>query len=91
MFLKALGFGTASFRYVDISISMMDPGGISTLPSQKWREIRVEEDKRYDALLPPRLLEMCINEEKKVRFYDDLHRHKWLWRVALFLGKVSHK
>ena len=88
-FLKALGFGEATFKYVDICISIMEPNGISSLPSEKWKRIRIEEDKRYDGLLPTRLLEMCVKEEKKVNLYDELHQNRWIWKTVLLLDWLS--
>lgn len=88
-FLKALGFGEASFQYVDITISMLEEGGISSLPNPGWKRIREEEDIFYDALVPSRLLKMCRNEERKVDFYDTLHKYRPLWYFALILEKVA--
>ena len=47
-FLKTLGFGNATFKYVDITISYVEPGGVSSNGSHLWKQIRMKEYERYD-------------------------------------------
>lgn len=88
-FLKALGFGDATFKYIDVDVSRMEPYGISSYSSPKWNSIRCEEDEKYDALLSPRLLKMCHEEEKKVALYDELYSCRPIWCCVMLLKKIA--
>lgn len=88
-FLKTLGFGDATFKYVDVTVSYAEPWGLSSNTTPYWKRIHQEEDERYDALLPPRLLRMCKEEEKKVKLYDDLHENRLIWKCVMALRKLA--
>lgn len=88
-FLKTLGFGNATFEYVDVTVSYAEPWGISSSTTPHWKRIHQEEDERYDALLPPRLLKMCKEEEKMVDMYEDLHENRFVWKCAMVLRKLA--
>ena len=88
-FLNALGFGNATFKYVDVMVSCVEPQGVSSSAMPYWKRIHQVEDERYDALLPPRLLRMCKEEEKKIDLYDDLHEKKLIWKGAMALRKLA--
>ena len=89
-FITALGLGNASFRYVDIDIANFDTNGISSMRDPKWRQIGNEENARwYGEHISNRLKDLYLTAPKKIRLYDTLHRHKWIWYIAMLLVRVS--
>ena len=72
---KCLGFGDATFKYIDQNIAFFDTTGISADPNNKYTKLRSEEDKRYQQLFSSRMYAM-VNEEKKIKLYNKLHAHK---------------
>ncbi len=85
-YVKALGFGRASFKYIDLNISFFDPDGLS---SQNQAIQKVEEDRFNEEYIPPRLA-LCINEnEKKSIVYDRLKSNRILWFLTRGLLRVE--
>lgn len=89
-FITALGFGNATFRYVDIDIANFDVNGISSKTDPMWRRIDREEDTIwYGQHFSKRLYELCESSRKEGALYDKLHRNKVIWSMALGLARIS--
>ena len=87
-FFTSLGFGNATYRYMDIDVTNFDMHGISSDP--KWRQIDKEEDARwYGEHMSERLLTMCKEARQTKRLHDSLHRHKWIWAITCCLLRIS--
>lgn len=87
-YAKCLGFGNASFRYVDINIAYFDTTGISADPNGKWGALRKEEDERYAQMFSKRMWDLFYKEEKKIKLYDKLHAHRWSWALTMVIAHV---
>lgn len=85
---KCLGFGDATFKYVDQNITYYDITGISADPTGKYRKIREEEDARYAQMFSPRMWDLFHKEQKKIQLYDKLHAHKWSWWLTMAIAKL---
>lgn len=81
-YLKTLGFGNASFKYIDMNVAWYDMNGISASTDTKWLQQRQKEDKMYDALLSPRLLKLCKEDGHKIKSYDQITKY-WFLRKLL--------
>jgi len=87
---KVLGFGNATFRYVDILISNFDMNGISNDP--KWVDIDKEENTRWmKDNMSTRLQRLYVEAPKKIKLYDKIHRHKWAWMVTMLLVRIINR
>ena len=65
--------------------------GISSMQDSKWIQIDREEDARwYSEHIPIRLLELYRIAPKKLKLYDTLHRHKWIWYIVMVLVRISN-
>lgn len=84
-YAKCLGFGNATFRYVDLNIAFFDSTGISMDPNGKWSKLRKEEDERYAQLFSCRMWNLHKYEEKKIKLYDKLHAHRWSWNLTMVI------
>ena len=88
-YIKALGYGDATFGYVDLNVAYFEQGGRSSRENDTWREKQNEELKRWSTeLFSPRLWDTCIEADKKMRLYDKLHRHRWAWNCVMALAKI---
>lgn len=85
-YAKCLGFGNATFKYVDQNIAYFDTEGISADPEGKWRKLRYEEDKRYMEMFSSRMQQLLTDEEKKIILYDKLHAHRWSWYLTMAIA-----
>lgn len=85
-YAKCLGFGDASFRYVDINIAYFDTTGISADPNGQWVALRKEEDERYVQMFSKRMWDLFYKEEKKIKLYDKLHAHRWSWTLTMAIA-----
>lgn len=89
-YTSALALGNASFRYIDIDVANFDINGISSMQDSKWVQIDKEEDARwYGEHISTRLMNVYRTAPKKIRIYDTLHRHKWIWYVTMLLVRIS--
>ena len=87
-YAKCLGFGDASFRYVNQNIAFFDTTGISADPNGKWVALRKEEDERYAQMFSKRMWDLFYKEERKINLYDKLHKHKWSWNLTMLIAKL---
>ena len=84
-FLKALGFGNATFKYINLHIAYFAPGGVS----DTQKELQGMERKRMETeLLSPRLCHLCQVEEYKIVLWEKLHRSKFLWLTTMLLVHI---
>lgn len=89
-FITALGFGNATFRYVDIDVANFDVKGISSMQDPKWRQIDQEEDARwFGEHVSIRLRSQCEDYKNITRLYNNLHRHSWIWLITKALARIS--
>lgn len=89
-FIKTLGFGGASFKYVDIDIANFDSTGFSSSKETSIRQAYMEEEYAMQhRLFPGRLYTYCRDSERKVELFDALRKHKWLWHGLMVL-KMLH-
>lgn len=89
-YAKCLGFGDASFLYVDINIAYFDITGISADPSGKWATLRKEEDERYAQMFSKRMWDLFYKEEKKINLYNKLHAHRWSWNLTMAITHLCN-
>ena len=89
-YTKCLGFGNASFRYIDQNIAYFAPGGCSSDANGEWTTLRQQERHRIATeLFSPRLWQTCVEYDKKGRLYDRLHRHKLIWWLTMLLARIA--
>lgn len=90
-YITALALGNASFKYINVDVANFDVNGISSMQDPKWIQIDKEEDARwYGEHIPIRLLELYRIAPKKLKLYDTLHRHKWIWYIVMVLVRISN-
>lgn len=87
-YAKCLGFGDATFKYVNQNIAYFDTTGISADPDGKWAVLRKEEDERYAKMFSQRMWDLFYKEEKKIKLYDKLHARKWSWWLTMAISKI---
>lgn len=81
-FRKVLGFGNATFRYVDVLVTNFDTTGISNDP--KWLDVDREENTRWmKENISGRLQQFYFDSPAKIKLYDKIHRHKWAWLIMM--------
>lgn len=87
-YAMCLGFGDATFKYVNQNIAYFDTTGISADPEGKWVALRKEEDDRYAQMFSKRMWDLYYKEERKINLYDKLHKHKWSWNLTMLISKI---
>ena len=87
-YAKCLGFGDATFKYIDQNIAYFDDEGVSAASSGKWYEIHKEENLRYEKMFSRRMWRMRTVEENKIRLYDRLHAHWWSWKLTVAISSL---
>jgi len=87
-YAKCLGFGNATFKYVNQCIAYFDMTGISTDPEGKWMNLRKEEDERYAQMFSKLMWDLFYKEEKKIKLYDKLHAHRWSWNLTMMIARL---
>lgn len=86
-FMTCLGKYNASFKYVDIDITNYDCTGISSATSGPNYEKHVAEYRRlHQEMFSQRLSSYILDNKLKIRLYDRLHEHKWLWNLTMVLA-----
>lgn len=90
-FMTCLGKNDASFRYVDIDVANYDLGGISAEKTGKWAQLRAEEHARLmKELYSSRLLHFFEANDKKIRLYNRLHTHRWIWNLVMLVAHIHN-
>lgn len=90
-FMTCLGRENASFRYIDVDISNYDISGISSETSGKWVERKIIEDARMRSeLYSNRLNNFFEENDKKIRLYDTLHKHRWIWYMVMAIAHICN-
>ncbi len=85
---KTLGFGNASFRYVNMDVANFDIHGITK--DSAWKQIDREEDERwYRENFPIRLQQLYRDVPRKIAVYDMLHKNKFVWVCTMALIAIS--
>ena len=88
-YIRCLGNGNATFRYVDQTIAYFEGGGLSDRQNAKWQAQRNLEFKRWSTEeFSARQWNTCVEYDKKGRLYDKLHAHRWTWYVTMMLSKL---
>ena len=88
-FLNCLGAHNATFKYVDIDVDNYDCSGISASQSGEWYEQGVKENARLrDELFSKRMQKHFEENDKKIRLYDVLHKHKWIWNLTMAVAHI---
>ena len=91
-FMTCLGKGNATFTYIDVDVANYDIHGISAETDGKWAERRVLEYHRMrDELYSYRLNSFFEENDKKIRLYEQLHQHKWVWYLVMTISYIYDK
>ena len=91
-FFTSLGFGNATYRYVDIDVTNFDINGISSMQDPKWRQIDQEEDARwYGEHISNRMKTYYQEAVEAIHLSHMLRKHKWIWSIVKLLVKISNK
>ena len=89
-YVKTLGLGRTSFKYIDFNISFFAPYGLS---SQNNNLQMIEEARFNEDLFPPRIGLFAKDSERKIILYDRLKSNRTLWfitRVLLRIERIIH-
>lgn len=90
-FMTCLGKNNASFKYIDIDVANYDLSGISAEKTGKWAQLRAEEHARLmKEFYSPRLLHFFETNDKKVRLYNQLHAHRWIWNLVMLIAHIHN-
>lgn len=90
-FMSCLGRHDAAFKYIDIDITNYDLTGISAAQSEKWRKCREEEYNRIiKEVFSKRIYSFMQDNDKKVRLYNELHTHKWIWFLVMAVAHLNN-
>ena len=88
-YFKSFCIGNASFKYMDVTISVFEGDGISE--NVKFLDLKNNEYHRFEKeYIPIRLYEASKNVPKKIKLYDDLKKNKIIWKMAMCLVKISN-
>ena len=91
-FFTSLGFGNATYRYINIDITNFDVNGISSMQDPKWRQIDQEEDARwYGEHISNRMKTYYQEAVEAIHLSHMLRKHKWIWSIIKLLVKISNK
>lgn len=90
-FMNCLGKHDASFRYIDVDIADYDMLGISAEREGVWAKCHEEELKRLrKELFSNRMIDLLKDNDKKVRLYDGLRTHKWVWYFVMMIAYINN-
>ena len=90
-FIKTLGYGGATFRYVDIDIANFDLTGFSCIQDMNIRKKHAAETERlYHEMFPGRLLSYCLESGHKIMLYDRLRHYPCIWKMIMFLLRLMN-
>ena len=90
-FMVCLGKENASFKYINLDISNYDMTGITAETTGKWVQLRKTEVNRMrNELYSKRLNHFFEENDKKIRLYDKLHHHKWIWYLVMAITHIHN-
>lgn len=90
-FLYCLGRKDATFRYIDLDVTNYDMTGISADQSGKWAECKEKELNRLrKEVFSDRIFAFMLENDKKVRLYNDLHAHKLVWYLTMVVAHINN-
>ena len=90
-FMICLGRNDATFKYVDIDVTNYDLTGISADLSDKWVFCRKNEFNRIiKEVFSVRTFKFMLENDNKVRLYNDLHAHKWIWYLTMIVAHINN-
>lgn len=88
-FMICLGKKDASFKYVDIDVANYDMSGISAERKGPWAKCHQEELERIrKEVFSGRMFNFMLENDKKVRLYNELHAHKWIWNLTMVVAHI---
>ena len=88
-FMICLGKKDAMFRYVDIDVANYDMTGISAERKGPWARCHQEElEQIRKEVFSGRMFTFMLENDKKVRLYNELHAHKWIWNLTMVVANV---
>lgn len=91
-FMICLGQKDSSFKYVDIDVVNYDMSGISAEKNGPWAKCHREELMRIRReVFSGRMYVFMWENDKKVRLYNELHAHKWIWNIVMFMQHINRK
>lgn len=91
-YIRCLGKGNATFKYVNQTIAYYEGGGVSDGKNAYWIKQRALEQKRLSKEeFSIRQWNTCIEYDKKGRLYDKLYRHKWAWSITMLMSKIINR
>ena len=89
-YIKCLGYGDATFRYVDVNVAYFEQGGRSDAQNAEWKRRRQAEFERWSSeLFSRRLWDTCVDADRKVRLYDRLHAHPLAWKITMGMLRLT--
>ena len=89
-FMNCLGRHDATYKYVNIDVSNYDMNGVSAAKSGAlYQQGKMEYARIMNELFSSRLVEHYEKNEKKVRLYNQLHEHKWIWSITMLLAQIN--
>ncbi len=88
-FMICLGQKDASFKYVDIDVANYDLSGISAEMEGLWAECHEKELLRLRReVFSERMFCFMLKNDKKMRLYNELRAHKWIWNLTMAIAHV---
>ena len=103
--IRFRGYGKSDISFIDvmdanfphqamfIKLSIMEKYGYyddSYMQDPRWIKIDKEEDARwYGEHISRRLWDLYKSAPKKIRLYDQLHKNKLIWKLAMGLVRIS--
>lgn len=85
-FMKCLGVGDATYKYVNVDVANYDMNGVS---AGKSGAIKNEYSRVLSELFSGRMVKHFAENEKKIHLYNQLHKYKWIWCLTMLLAKIS--
>ena len=84
-FMKCLGVGDATYKYVNVDVANYDMNGVS---AGKSGAIKNEYSRVLNELFSTRMVKHFAENEKKIHLYNQLHKHKWIWYLTMLLARI---